>query len=246
MPPFNGRGEPANTLWVFPLIAGLVPFAATAATLWLYIALTDGHSCNPLIEGCVSISRTAKHGLPNHLFRILVLPAAALQAQTWLLCGPWLKGLGAESRRTLRVLPWLGVVGAAFLVLYGGLLGTEGAAYRWMRHYGVLIYFGATYLCMAITALEFWRLTRSRLVTAPARLDRWLLGICLVIFGMWLAQTFLRPFIEDKDLKNRLTNILEWYAEIGFTVFFLGLAWVWRSLRFTVQLVSNGARQPLS
>jgi len=39
-------------------------------------------ACNPYLEGCVSISRAARHGLPNHLFKALVLPAAALQGVT--------------------------------------------------------------------------------------------------------------------------------------------------------------------
>ena len=37
-------------------------------------------------------------------------------------------------------------------MLYGTFLGTEGSAYRWMRRYGVVVYFGATCIAMLIVS----------------------------------------------------------------------------------------------
>ncbi len=241
MPSLNRlAGKPANTLWVFPLLAGLVPAAAVFAALFLSASLASVPTCNPFIDGCVSISRTARQGLPNQVFRMLMLPGAVLQGQTWLLAWLWLKGLGANPRGTLRVLPWLGLSAAAFLVVYAGLLGTGGPPYRWMRLHGILIYFGATYLCMLITALHLRRLARAGAIRVPARAHRLLLLLCVLTLAMWLTQTFLRPFLDDRDLRKHLTNMLEWYAGLAYLVFFLGLAWVWRHMRFTVQLGGKG------
>ncbi|MEK7215711.1 MAG: hypothetical protein AAB289_08980, partial [Chloroflexota bacterium] len=195
--------------------------------------------CNPLLDGCVSISRAARHDLPNHIFRALVLPAAVLQALTWMLCAGWLKGLGAEARM-LRVLPWLGVLAGVFLILYGTFLGTEGQAYRWMRRYGVIFYFGFTYLCMLIASGALWRLVQSGAIALPARLDRVLVALCAVTLLIGLAQVFVPPFLDSADHKNRLENVLEWYAALAFTLFFLALTWIWRHARLAARLESRG------
>lgn len=230
---------PAGHLWPLPLVAGLLPAAAALAALWLSFALDLIPPCNPFLDGCVSISRAGRHDLPNHVFRALVLPAAVLQALTWLLCAGWLKGLGADARGMPRVLPWLGILAGVFLVLYGTFLGTEGQAYRWMRRYGVIFYFGFTFLCMLIASGALWRLARAGEIAPPARLDRWLVVLCAVMLVIGLAQVLVPPWFGSEDLKNRLENILEWYAALAFTLFFLALAWLWRHTRFTARLASN-------
>jgi hypothetical protein len=235
----NDLPGPASALWPLPLIGGLLPAIAAVAALWLSIALDLIPPCNPFLDGCVSISRAARHDLPNHVFRALVLPAAVLQALTWLLCAAWLKGLAPDARGWLRALPWLGVLAGAFLVLYGTFLGTEGQAYRWMRRYGVIFYFGFTYLCMLIASGTLWRLVRVGRVALPARLDRWLMVLCAVTLLIGLVQVFAPPLLGSADLKNRLENVLEWYAALAFTLFFLALAWGWRHARFTARMASG-------
>lgn len=225
-------------LWPLPLAAGLVPALAALAALWLSIALELIPPCNPLLDGCVSISRAARHDLPNYVFRALVLPAAVLQALTWMLCASWLRRASSDARAMLRVLPPLGMLAGMFLVLYGTFLGTEGEAYRWMRRYGVIFYFGFTYLCMLITAGTLWRLGHAGGVAVPGRLDRWLVGLCAVTLVVGLAQPFVPPLLDSADLENRLENILEWYAALFFTLFFVALAWLWRRARVAVQLES--------
>jgi len=231
--------RPAGHLWPLPLVAGLMPAIAAVAALWLSISLELIPACNPFLDGCVSISRAGRHDLPNYVFRALVLPAAALQALTWLLCAQWLKGVGAEQRGMLRVLTWLGVIAGVFLVLYGTFLGTEGQAYRWLRRYGVIFYFGFTFLCMLISSGELWRLARSGTITLPARLERLLLVLCALMLCLGLTQAFLKRFMADGDFGDRLENILEWHIGLAFTLFFLALAWLWRHTRFSARLASG-------
>lgn len=227
---------PASTLWPLPLAAGLLPAVAALLALCLSIYLGLIPACNPFLDGCVSISRAARHDLPNHLFRALVLPAAVLQGITWLLCAAWLRSLGPEARRLLRVLPWLGLLACVFLVLYGTFLGTEGRAYQWMRRFGITFYFGFTFLCMLIVSGALWRLASTHAIRLPARLDRALVALCATTLLIGLIQVFAPPFLDSEDLKNRLENILEWYAALGFTLFFLTLAWLWRHVRLRAHL----------
>jgi len=147
--------------------------------------------------------------------------------------------LTVHARGWLRVLPWLGVLAGAFLVLYGTFLGTEGQAYRWMRRFGVIFYFGFTYLCMLIASGALWRLSHSGTIALPARLDRLLVALCVVTLAIGLVQVFAPPILDSPELKNRLENLLEWYAALAFTLFFVALAWVWRHARFSARLGSG-------
>lgn len=229
----------AAALWPLPLIGGLVPAGAAVAALWLSFALDLLPPCNPFLDGCVSISRAARHDLPNHVFRALVLPSAVVQAVTWMLCAAWLREGGADPRGIVRALPALGVAAGIFLVLYGTFLGTEGQAYRWMRRYGVIFYFGCTYLGMLIASGVLSRLARDGALAPRARLDRWLVALCAATLLIGLAHVFVPLFLQSEDLKNRTENLFEWYVGLNFTLFFAALAWLWHGTRFSARLGSG-------
>ena len=216
-------------LWTLPLIAGLAPALGLAAAFWISVAEGHVEPCTPFIDGCVSISRAARHGLANHVFRAVLLPAAALQALVWLLCAQWLRGVGAGGR-AVAWLPWLGAIAAIACVLYGTFLGTEGTAYRWMRRYGIVLYFGLTYLCMVLAA---------RHMTPWPRWRAGLTALLALTLAMGLANYFAAPLLADAGLKNRVENVLEWFAGLAFTLYFLALAWLWRRTAFSASLTSR-------
>lgn len=141
--------SPGLPLWPLALLAGLVPAVAALLALAVSVQQQWVPLCNPFVDGCTSISRAARQGLANHLFRALMLPAATLQGLVWLLAAHWLQG-ALGPRRGLRWMAALGVLAAAALVLYATFLGTEGAAYRLLRQYGTVLYFGNTCLCMLL------------------------------------------------------------------------------------------------
>ncbi|HKO67046.1 MAG TPA: hypothetical protein VJU53_04495 [Burkholderiaceae bacterium] len=224
-------------LWWLPLLAGALPFAATL--LAFSIAIGEGRfaACNPLIDGCVSISRAARYGLPNYVFRALVLPAAVMQALVWLLCKPWLRSIGAPATRWLRALPLLAVAAAMFLVLYGTFLGTEGAWYQWMRRFGVVFYFGFTCIVMLIVS------DAVRRTTAQASSYRWgsavLLSLCVALPLLGLLNVAVALVLTDAAAADRFENAAEWWGGLMFTVFFVVLAALWRRTRFAADLRSS-------
>lgn len=218
------RAQPITwpAFWL-PLLGGLLPLIGTVVALSLSQQLALIPVCNPFIDGCVSISRAARHDLPNYLFRALLLPAAALQALTWLVVAAWLRERGAADR-LLRWLPWVGLTGATFLVLYGTFLGTEGDAYRWMRRYGVIFYFGCTCIAMVISAGLIQRhVDREARLRTPAR-AMLALVFALPIMGLISATS---PLLFSARTVDALENILEWWAGLIFTLFFFTLAWTW-------------------
>jgi hypothetical protein len=236
MPLSNPR---ASSLWPIPLAAGLLMGIAGMTAFLLAVRLELIPACNPFWEGCVSISRAARYDLPNHIFRALVLPGAVLQALTWALCRPWLNGLGATSDAWLKALPLLGMIAGIFLVLYGTFLGTEGEAYRWMRRYGVIFYFGLTCICMVITAGHLFRLSRGGWLHLRLQFERVLIGSCFLLLGLGLASAFSPLYVPDPHLQDRVGNALEWNGATIFVLFFLALGWLWRATRFAARLSSE-------
>jgi hypothetical protein len=220
--------KPGIALWPLALVAGLLP--AFAALLAFALAVQHGlaPACNPFVEGCVSISRAARHGLPNHVFRALVLPAAVLQALVWLLQARALaqaEPLAARSSATL-----LAVIGSAAgiaLVLYGSFLGTEGDVYRWLRRYGIVIYFGGTCLAMLLLGRVLQRLHDSGALHLPRGPERVLLVLFGAIVLLGLGNT-LAGLWADAALQDRIENATEWWGSLGLTLAFVTLAHLWR------------------
>jgi hypothetical protein len=160
------------------MLAGLLPLLATAIAFELSLRLGLIPLCNPFLEGCVSISRAARHDLPNILFRALLLPAAVLQGACWLLCPAWLRSLGAAPDRLQRSLPALGFAAAIFLILYGSFLAPEQGYRIALPWRGVLLHF--TCIGMFVVAGQTQRLARAGvsagLTNGPRAVRRTLLG----------------------------------------------------------------------
>lgn len=230
--------ERGLALWPLALLAGLLP-AAAALIAWS-LAVHEGlaPACNPFVEGCVSISRAARHGLPNHVFRALVLPAAVLQALAWLLQARALSLTApAPMRRSALVLAVLGVACGVALVLYGSFLGTEGATYRWLRRYGTVVYFGGTCLAMLVLGRALQRLHALGALHLPRAHERVLLGLFGAIVLLGVGNTLGAAWADDA-LRDRIENATEWWGSLGLTLTFLVLADLWRrwALRGTLSL----------
>jgi hypothetical protein len=230
MAPAPAGPAPAWPAWPLALLAGLLPLVGTLVAYTLSVRLDLIEACNPFFDGCVSISRAARNGLPNHLFRALLLPAAALQAICWMLCVAWLRTLDVAPTRKLGALPWVGAAAALFLVLYGTFLGTEGEAYRWMRRYGVVMYFAGTCTAMLIVADAARGLAFSSRIVARA-----LPALCAALPLLGLASAFGPLLHASEGARAALQNIAEWWGGLIFTLFFFAIAWLWRVSRFELR-----------
>ena len=215
----------ALPLWPLPLVAALLPAIAAVIALALFTA-ERGSFCNPFIDDCVSISRMARHGLANALFRALVLPGAVLQALTWLGAARALAAIGL-GRRDAFLLALLGVCAGVALVTYGSFLGSEGAVYRWLRRWGTLIYYAGTYLAMLLFARAAHRLHATHGLAMPRGHGRVLLMLLAFIAVISLCHVFavVSPFAAFED---RIENITEWWGSLALTLAFITMALLWR------------------
>ena len=234
----DGPGAaPERRLWPLALLAGLLPLVATAIAYLLSVRLGLVPACNPFLDGCVSISRAGRHGLPNILFRGLLLPAAVLQAMCWLLCPAWLRTLGVPRHRWHRVLPVLGLAAGVMLALYGTFLGTEGEGYRWMRRYGVVFYFGLTAIAALVVVDQMLRGLGER--PRERRVALVLAAPCAMLPLLGLGHVLLPLAWSAPGAKDAIENVTEWWGAAIFTAFFFLLAWAWRRTRFGALLHSG-------
>lgn len=232
----------ALTLWPLAALAGLLPLvgALTAWALSTHQGLIP--ACNPFVDGCVSVSRAARHGLPNLVFQTLMVPAAALQALVWLLAARWLtsahRDAGLPIGRGLRWLAPLGVTAGVALVVYATFLGTEGTIYRFLRQYGTVVYFGFTCLCLLLAGGAVQRLAAAARLHFPRTLERAMVALAGTLVALGLGNAIVAALFGD-PWKGRIENVTEWWGSLIFVLGFFALAAMWRRLGLRVRLAAG-------
>jgi hypothetical protein len=221
-------------LWPLALLAALLPAAASLVALWLAVSAGLVPACNPFFDGCVSISRAARHDLPNQVFRAFMLPAATLQGLVWLLVARWLRA-GLGSTPGLRALAPLGLAAAAALVLYVTFLGSEGPVYRWLRQYGTVVYFGFTCLCLLLAGNAVLQLAASGRLALSRLLQHALAGLAGLLVTLGLVNATVAALFGDAA-KARIENVTEWWGALVFVLGFLALAAMWWRLGLRITL----------
>lgn len=221
----DARRFPLATL---ALLVGVIPILAVHAAFAVSVFLGYIDACNPYLDGCTSISRAARHGLANDLFRALMLPYATLLALYWFACSAWLRGMGAATG-AVRWLPWLGLVSALFLVLYVTFLGTEGELYRLMRRYGVFVYFGFNFIAQVLLTGRLLGAVAGGRARFPAAVVRAKLAVCAFVLTCGIVNVFAGALLTDP---TALQNIMEWSASLPMAGFYLLTWWAWRKDRF--------------
>lgn len=235
--------EPRRPLALWPLaaLAALLPLVAASGSMVMSMQQGLVPACNPFVDGCVSVSRAARHGLPNLWFQVLMVPAATLQALVWVLAARWLQPSVGPLDRGLRALAPLGVAAGVALVLYATFLGTEGAVYRWLRQYGTVVYFGSTCLCLLLLG----RAVLTRGSAADLHLARWhghaLVALAVVLPLLGLGNAVVATFFDDA-LKARVENVTEWWGSLVFVLGFALIAAIWRRMGVVLHLAGVQGR----
>jgi hypothetical protein len=204
-------------------VAALVPIISVNAAFLANLA-AGLEGCFPYLEGCYSVSRGVRSGPGLWLFKALALPAAAAMAVCWLGVGRWLSNLPAGSPATRRAVVWLGVAGAACFLVYAAWLGTEGQVYRWLRRYGVVLYFAGTGLSQLFLFSILWPVRQTlldgRLKTAITRFS----SLVWVAWALGIGSALKRQVIDDPEFLDRVENALEWDFALALSLVFMGVA----------------------
>lgn len=174
-------------------------------------------SCMPHIDGCTSISSTGRHGTGFFVFKAFMIPVAVLLLVYWRLCHRWLGHHGdAESWRNATLA--LGAVGAVMLMLYTSVLGLDGDLVDELRSYGVVFFFGFTFIGSLLVTYRSVKLFGS----APAIRLQTALALLVLVEGVILVAT------SNSDRVAAVQDAAEWRF---MTALSLHPALVWLQMR---------------
>lgn len=209
-------------------LTGLLPVIGVVVSTW--IAMSHGlvPACNPLLEGCTSISATGRYFPASLAFRAAVLPTAALTVLFWLASWQWLKSIRAPGRLAINIIPVTGTLAAIFLVIYVSFLGTDGDVYRFMRRFGVIHYFSMTYLSQLLLTRGLYHHPKAPL--GPRRL---MVGLCAAMLGLGLVAILVDLAAWDT---NPVENVMEWNGGLLMMAFFPATAWAWQRTGFRLRV----------
>jgi hypothetical protein len=212
-----------------PLLAGVLPLIAMFGAFAIGVAYGTLPDCNPIIDGCRSISATGRQPPGSFLFRAIMMPQAVILAFMWYLSYLWLRRLPPGIGRAHELLILIaGVVNPVALIVYLTFLGTSEPIYEFMRRIG--IYFG--FLGIAVAQLV---IALAMLRTELRDLARLMLGIIAVVFLVGILNLVLKATLSDPDPAE---NRIEWIASILLQAWFFVLFVAWRrtDARFSVRL----------
>jgi hypothetical protein len=200
--------------WVPPFAGALLAFVAMHAAWLLSRSAGLVPDCIPHLEGCTSVSRAARHGTGNGVFKALMIPAALAQAWAWAVAARWVD----DRRGAPRGLVPLGLVANVALVVYATFLGTEGDIYGWLRRYGITFYFAGSFCAMLVLIRQL------RGVVPGSRLAQSMLWTCVAMLVLGLSNVLAQVLGADAAFRERFRDALEWQLVTLFTAWFLLLA----------------------
>ena len=202
-----------------PFIAGVLPLIAMFGAFALGVAYEVLPNCNPLIDGCCSISATGRQPPGSYLFRAIMLPQGLLLGFVWYLSVLWLRKLEPRpTTATCLIILVAGVINVVALIVYVTFLSTTEPIYEFMRRTG--IYFG--FLGMAVAQLT---IAIALLRTRIRPLAQAMLSISLVVVALGILNLALKSVLADPDPAE---NRIEWIATILMQAWYFLLYVAWR------------------
>lgn len=213
-----------------PLVAFALP--STTVVICYVLSAQAGliPSCNPLLEGCTTVSSAGRYGYAYFIFKGGVIPAAVLLGLFWPLCRRWFLAVGGEDSFGLRAAVWLGMISAAFLILYAVFLGSQGDFYRLMRRFGVTIHFSFSYLAQVLLLNRLWDARRAGRLPLPDWITTAMFTVTLLMFAMGLYSIPLGQLIPDPD--DRWINVIEWNFALLLSAWYVLPAIAWHRAGF--------------
>lgn len=219
----------ARLSWI-PLANALVPIVTVHACYLISVAGEYVPSCIPYFDGCTSVSSVGRHGASYVLFKLGMIPAAVLLMYFWVICRQWLLGHGAKYGPGLSSMVWVGLVSAAFLILYAVFLGTESDIYSLLRRYGATVYFSFSYLAQLLLLRQLTALRQAGKIDLPRYITAGKLALAFTLLTVGLISIPIGNFVPDK---NRLQNIIEWNFALLLCSYYLITWQAWRRTGFT-------------
>ncbi len=212
------------------LIITLLPFLASHAVYLLSAYQGFIPWCLPYVDGCTTISQAARSGNSIFIYRATMMVYGVLLIWFWIYAQHWLNLLYGNSTKVARIILWLGIVGAIFLIIYVDFLGTTGEVNRFMRRYGIMVFFTFTPLAQLLLLKQHFNILPSLPEgTLKPRVLQYQLVILLLMLLIGIISTTLDA-TQSKTYESE--NIVEWNFSLLQTMYFIGMIFIWKDYRY--------------
>lgn len=184
----------------------------------------------PYIDGSASISKAARNGSSLFIFRATMIAYGVLLIWFWIYVRQWLRSL--YQRRTVidSMILWLGIAGALSLIIYVDFLGTTGEFNRFMRQFGILIYFMCIPLAQILLLREHYRILPS---LSKGIINPKLLHFQFFIIILMLLIGIISGVMEIMHIKtDESENIAEWNLALLMQLYFLVMIFLWKDFQY--------------
>ena len=212
------------------IIITILPLIATNAVYLLSAYEGNVPWCNPYFDGCTTISKAARSGNSIYIYRATMIAYSVLLIWFWIYTRQWLLQLLGEVTRLSKTIMWLGIIGALFLMIYIDFLGTTGEINRFMRRYGIMVFFTFTPLAQVLLLkLHFEALSAAASDNLKRPVLRFQLYVLLIMCIIGVASLIL----DVAQLKTyQSENIVEWTFAFLLNIYFAGMVYIWRDYRY--------------
>ncbi|MGI9284782.1 MAG: hypothetical protein ACR2P1_05290 [Pseudomonadales bacterium] len=191
-------------------------------------------ACIPYIEGCTSISRSARRGDAIFVFRATMIACAVLLIWYWRLVQLWLAQIETVAGKTHHIIFWLGCVGALFLILYTDFLGTKGDMYRLMRRYGIIFFFSFTPIAQLLLVKQLLRIRKQN---PGLPISKAVVNFQLILCATMLICGITSAVLDYHGMRtDQWDNILEWNFALCLFVYFFGSYIMWGATGFRIKV----------
>jgi hypothetical protein len=186
--------------------------------------------CIPYIDGCTTISKAARSGNSIFIFRATMIAYGVLLIWFWIYTKQWLNQLYGHTTNTARIMLWLGVVGAIFLIIYIDFLGTTGEMNRFMRRYGIMVFYIFTPMAQLLMLKQHYNILPSLPEgTIKPRVLQYQLVTILLMLIIGIISIALDA-TQNKTYESE--NIVEWNFSLLLNMYFLGMIFIWKDYRY--------------
>jgi magnesium-transporting ATPase (P-type) len=158
----------------------------------------------------------------------------------WIYVRQWLDQLYGHTTNIARIILWLGVVGAIFFIVYIYFLGTTGEVNRFMRRYGILIYFVCTPLAQILLFRQHYNIFPSmQKGTVRSRVLQYQLIVIVLMLAIGIVSGAL-DVTHTKTYESE--NIVEWNLALLMQLYFLGIFFIWKEYKYYFKNNSDSTR----
>lgn len=228
-------------LRLLPLFAGLLPLIAMCGAFFIGVVNEVLPACNPLIDGCVSISATGRTPPGSFLFKAIMLPQGVLLILVWYFSVLWLRKLSPRLPRiTSASILFCGTVGAIALIIYVTFLGTDEPIYKFMRRTGIYFGFLGTGLAQLILSIALYRINKSNPWLKMNYLIIAMLLLALAQYAFGMLNLVLKSILTNADAAE---NRIEWTVALLMQCHFILLYFAWRISGFIASVRINTSSQ---